>query len=310
MVLYYFPLDFTICLPSYSNLLILSPCPLAFWSSGYIRVFRPNLVWWSFWRFLDKKTNFLRPGYTRKGLLRNYPNGSSICHVLINHLHFFRTLPSTHGFISLITCSKVLINHSPWFSHIAPYTCFYITHHMFKSVNLSFALVFEHSPVHMLLYHSSYVQKWDAGLLPSWYDEIFLAIWQWERWWRYGDIHSDILLQARTRLCYSANCSLAHLGKNLLGNFLYYNREINCPSEMEWKFTDHKFQLSRANHPKHSVFLRTAVSHTATKIAFMYSFSGTRSQFLHSCVCERFVYSQVRPTYFLQQNRQTDPGNI
>ncbi len=33
-------------------------------------------------------------------------------------------------------------------------------------------------------------------------------------------------------------------------------------------------------------------------------------QFPHSCVCERFIYSQDRSTYFLQQNRQTDGGNI
>jgi hypothetical protein len=28
-----------------------------------------------------------------------------------------------------------------------------------------------------------------------------------------------------------------------------------------------------------------------------------QSQFRHSCVCERFIYSQERSTYFLQQNR-------
>ncbi len=35
-------------------------------------------------------------------------------------------------------------------------------------------------------------------------------------------------------------------------------------------------------------------------------------QFLHSCVCEQFIYSQDRSTYsiWLQKNRQTDPGNI
>ncbi len=33
-------------------------------------------------------------------------------------------------------------------------------------------------------------------------------------------------------------------------------------------------------------------------------------QFQHSCVYERFIYSQDRSTYFLQQNRQTDGGNI
>ncbi len=32
--------------------------------------------------------------------------------------------------------------------------------------------------------------------------------------------------------------------------------------------------------------------------------------FQHSCVCERFRKSQDRSTYFLQQNRETDCGNI
>jgi hypothetical protein len=35
-----------------------------------------------------------------------------------------------------------------------------------------------------------------------------------------------------------------------------------------------------------------------------------QSEFLHSCVCERFIYSQDLSTYFLQQNRQINPGNI
>ena len=35
-----------------------------------------------------------------------------------------------------------------------------------------------------------------------------------------------------------------------------------------------------------------------------------QSQFPHSCVYERFIYSQDRSTYFLEQNRQTNPGNI
>jgi hypothetical protein len=34
------------------------------------------------------------------------------------------------------------------------------------------------------------------------------------------------------------------------------------------------------------------------------------SKFPHSCVCERFIYSQDRSTYFLQQNRKIDCGNI
>ncbi len=33
-------------------------------------------------------------------------------------------------------------------------------------------------------------------------------------------------------------------------------------------------------------------------------------QFPHSCVFERFIYSQNQSTYFLQQNRQTHRWNI
>jgi hypothetical protein len=33
-------------------------------------------------------------------------------------------------------------------------------------------------------------------------------------------------------------------------------------------------------------------------------------QFPHLCVCERFIYSQDRSTYFLKQKRQTHRGNI
>ncbi len=37
-----------------------------------------------------------------------------------------------------------------------------------------------------------------------------------------------------------------------------------------------------------------------------------RSQFLHSCVCERFVYSQDRSAYLAaaKKNKQTDPGKV
>ncbi len=36
------------------------------------------------------------------------------------------------------------------------------------------------------------------------------------------------------------------------------------------------------------------------------------SQFPHSCICDRFIYSQDRSTFSIlrQQIRQTDPGNI
>jgi hypothetical protein len=37
--------------------------------------------------------------------------------------------------------------------------------------------------------------------------------------------------------------------------------------------------------------------------------AGPQSQFPHSCVCERFLDSQDRSTYFLQQNRQIECGS-
>ncbi len=46
---------------------------------------------------------------------------------------------------------------------------------------------------------------------------------------------------------------------------------------------------------------------------YVFLFGGIarfQSHFPHSCVCERFIYSRYRSTYFLQQNRQTDGGNM
>jgi hypothetical protein len=55
--------------------------------------------------------------------------------------------------------------------------------------------------------------------------------------------------------------------------------------------------------------------YTARKFHLRIPFGGMarpQSQFPHSCIYERLIYSQDRSTYciFLQQNRQTDPGNI
>ncbi len=38
--------------------------------------------------------------------------------------------------------------------------------------------------------------------------------------------------------------------------------------------------------------------------------SGSQSQFPHSCVCERFIYSQDRSAYSAGGNMYTDPGTI
>ncbi len=55
------------------------------------------------------------------------------------------------------------------------------------------------------------------------------------------------------------------------------------------------------------------ILYTATAMPFIYSFSGNSAasvQFPHSCVYERFIYSQDQSTYFLQKNRQTHRVNI
>jgi hypothetical protein len=59
---------------------------------------------------------------------------------------------------------------------------------------------------------------------------------------------------------------------------------------------------------------RSVKTHTATAIPYMYipflGIARPQPQFPHSCVCERFIYSQDRFTYFLQQKRQLHSGNI
>ncbi len=61
-------------------------------------------------------------------------------------------------------------------------------------------------------------------------------------------------------------------------------------------------------------FLQLCMKHTLQRKSHLcFPFLGivrAQSQFPHSCVCERFIYSQDRSTYFLQQNRQIDRGNI
>ncbi len=43
----------------------------------------------------------------------------------------------------------------------------------------------------------------------------------------------------------------------------------------------------------------------STYIFLFLEIAGPQPQFPHSCVCERFIYSQDRSTYFLLQKRQT-----
>jgi hypothetical protein len=67
------------------------------------------------------------------------------------------------------------------------------------------------------------------------------------------------------------------------------------------------FQISLRRKPRSSKNALQRKSHLC--IPFL-GIAGPQSQFPHSCVCKRFLYSQDRSTYFLQQNRQIDRGNL
>jgi hypothetical protein len=63
------------------------------------------------------------------------------------------------------------------------------------------------------------------------------------------------------------------------------------------------------------MYLKTGLSvllHCSENHIYVFPFLGIarpHSQFPHSCVCEKFIYSQDWSTYFLPHNRQIDCGN-
>jgi hypothetical protein len=59
--------------------------------------------------------------------------------------------------------------------------------------------------------------------------------------------------------------------------------------------------------------LATSTCTSTKKPIYMFLFwelVKPQSQFPYSCVCERLIYFQDQTTYFLQQNRQINRGNI
>ncbi len=69
--------------------------------------------------------------------------------------------------------------------------------------------------------------------------------------------------------------------------------------------TPHHTPLHQAPNIQHSTLQRK--SHLCIPVL---GIALPRSQFPHSCVCERFIYSQDRCSYFPAAEWQTDPGNI
>jgi hypothetical protein len=86
-----------------------------------------------------------------------------------------------------------------------------------------------------------------------------------------------------------------------------------------WSSIDYKSQQTK-DHPRgppadYPLQISQPITPTALQrkshlcIPFL-GIARPQPQFPHSCVCERFILTQQRSSYFLQQNRQTDGGNI
>jgi hypothetical protein len=111
----------------------------------------------------------------------------------------------------------------------------------------------------------------------------------------------DNLLQV-TSYCWCKDTDDKHNVANISANFL---------NNLKWpQPTGYPGDRGELIHEK-----KSEVEHFALQRQFRLYIPFLRTarpqlQFLHSCVCERFICSQDGSTYFLQQNRQTDSGNI
>jgi hypothetical protein len=62
--------------------------------------------------------------------------------------------------------------------------------------------------------------------------------------------------------------------------------------------------------PEQRAFTMTTLQRKSHLCIPFLGIARLQSQFPHSCVCERFYVPRIGPHIFLQQNSQTDPGNI
>ncbi len=93
-----------------------------------------------------------------------------------------------------------------------------------------------------------------------------------------------VLLQRPYLVCKNVSASVLELQK-YTSFFVYLSGHFSCVSP---------YALLRKSH---------------LCISFL-GIARPQSQFPHLCVCERFMYSQDRSTYLLQQNRRINHGNI
>jgi len=108
---------------------------------------------------------------------------------------------------------------------------------------------------------------------------------------------------------YLIHVSLLLIGQQGLVDFFTYRPLL----PIGWRIV----QILRQHRRKRPIQRQPLLVHTAKTKCRKFDtniprkgISGPQSQFPHSCVCERFIFSQVRSTYFFQQKRQPHRGNI
>ncbi len=99
-----------------------------------------------------------------------------------------------------------------------------------------------------------------------------------------------------------------------VGNFLWRSDQVLKKTILVYK-EESKLTKVTFDNPLTRALNNFLDDYTLKKIPFMYSFfwelRGLCPNFYpYSCVCEQFIYSQDRSTYFLPQNRQIDCGNV
>ena len=111
--------------------------------------------------------------------------------------------------------------------------------------------------------------------------------------------------------CGQVNMDTQSLMKRKEWKIIYFLNNSNS----HMPFYEIGFHLYHCIQKKHQIFKTEGVRAPTLQRQFrlyipFLGIARPQPLFPQSCVCERFIYSQDRSTYFLQQKRQTHRGNI